>query len=33
MSGLRLLTLGVGDAFSRFHYSTCFALEAEGSWL
>jgi len=33
MSGLRLLCLGIGDAFSARHYSTCFALEAEGRWL
>ncbi len=31
--GLRLLTLGVGDAFSTTAYSTCFALEAEGVWI
>ncbi|HYT95120.1 MAG TPA: MBL fold metallo-hydrolase [Gemmataceae bacterium] len=33
MSGLRLLALGVGDAFSALYYSTCLALEAGGSWL
>jgi ribonuclease BN (tRNA processing enzyme) len=33
LSGLRLLVLGVGDAFSALYYSTCLALEAEGSWL
>jgi ribonuclease BN (tRNA processing enzyme) len=33
MSGLRLLSLGVGDAFSALYYSSCFALEAEGQWL
>lgn len=33
MSGLRVLVLGVGDAFSALYYSTCLALEAEGSWL
>jgi ribonuclease BN (tRNA processing enzyme) len=33
MSGLRLLPLGVGDAFTALHYSTCLALEAEGHWL
>jgi ribonuclease BN (tRNA processing enzyme) len=33
MSGLRLLSLGVGDAFSALYYSSCFALEAEGHWL
>jgi ribonuclease BN (tRNA processing enzyme) len=32
-AGLRLLPLGVGDAFSTLHYSTCLALEAEGAWL
>jgi ribonuclease BN (tRNA processing enzyme) len=33
LSGLRLLALGVGDAFSALSYSTCLALEAEGAWL
>jgi ribonuclease BN (tRNA processing enzyme) len=33
VSGLRLLALGVGDAFSALYYSTCLALEAEGAWL
>jgi ribonuclease BN (tRNA processing enzyme) len=33
VSGLSLLGLGVGDAFSALYYSTCLALEAEGSWL
>jgi ribonuclease BN (tRNA processing enzyme) len=33
VSGLRLLVLGVGDAFSALSYSSCLALEAEGSWL
>ncbi len=33
MSGLRLLTLGVGDAFSARYYSSCLALEAAGAWL
>ena len=33
MSGLRLLALGCGDAFSDRWYSSCFALEAEGTWL
>jgi ribonuclease BN (tRNA processing enzyme) len=33
MSGLRLLCLGVGDAFSALYYSTCFALEAQAQWL
>ena len=31
--GLDLLPLGVGDAFSAVHYSTCLALRAEGRWL
>lgn len=30
---MRVLMLGVGDAFSALHYSTCFAVEAEGEWL
>jgi phosphoribosyl 1,2-cyclic phosphodiesterase len=33
MSGFRLLSLGVGDAFSALYYSSCFALEAGGEWL
>ncbi len=33
MPGLRLLPLGIGDAFSSLSYSTCLALEADGSWL
>lgn len=33
MHNFRLVTLGVGDAFSRRSYSSCLALEAEGSWL
>ena len=33
MNGLRVLVLGVGDAFSALHYSSCLALEAEGQWL
>src|SRR6202035_5619259 len=33
MSGLRLLSLGVGEAFSALYYSSCFALEADGHWL
>ncbi|HSD26379.1 MAG TPA: MBL fold metallo-hydrolase, partial [Vicinamibacteria bacterium] len=33
MSGLHLLVLGVGDAFSAERYSTCLALRAEGRWL
>jgi ribonuclease BN (tRNA processing enzyme) len=30
---MRLLVLGVGDAFSALHYSSCLAVEAEGQWL
>lgn len=33
MTGLRVLPLGVGDAFSALHYSFCLALEAEGQTL
>ncbi len=33
MSGLKLLPLGIGDAFSARHYSTCLALCAEERWL
>ena len=33
LGGLRLLALGCGDAFSNRWYSSCFALEAEGTWL
>jgi ribonuclease BN (tRNA processing enzyme) len=33
MTGLRLLPLGIGNAFSALSYSTCLALEAEGRWL
>ena len=33
MPGLRLLPLGVGNAFSAVSYSTCLALEADGCWL
>jgi ribonuclease BN (tRNA processing enzyme) len=33
MSGLELIPLGVGNAFSARHYSTCLALRAEGRWL
>lgn len=32
-SGMRLLPLGVGDAFSAVRYSFCLALESEGAWL
>lgn len=30
---MKLLTVGIGDAFSALHYSCCLALEAEGRWL
>jgi ribonuclease BN (tRNA processing enzyme) len=33
MSGLRLVALGVGNAFSARYYSSCLAIEAEGTWL
>lgn len=33
MSGLRLVPLGVGDAFSAERYSTCLALGAGDRWL
>jgi ribonuclease BN (tRNA processing enzyme) len=33
VSGLDFIPLGVGDAFSRLYYSSCLALQAEGSWL
>lgn len=33
MSGLHVLALGVGDAFSAEHYSTCLALRAGERWL
>lgn len=33
MSGMRLLPLGVGSALSAISYTTCMALECEGSWL
>ncbi|MGE0709720.1 MAG: MBL fold metallo-hydrolase [Planctomycetota bacterium] len=33
MSGLEVLVLGVGDAFSALHYSSCLALHADGQWL
>jgi len=33
MSGLRLLPLGVGDAYSALRYTTSLAIEAEGAWL
>lgn len=33
MSGFRVVPLGVGDAFSARHYSTCLALGAGDAWL
>ena len=33
MSGLRVLPLGVGEAFAAKHYTTSLAVEAEGRWL
>jgi ribonuclease BN (tRNA processing enzyme) len=33
MSRLRLLPLGIGNAFSAVSYSSCLALEADGRWL
>ncbi len=33
MTGLSLLPLGVGDAFSGRYYSACLALHADGEWL
>lgn len=30
---MRVLVLGVGDAFSALHYSSCLAVEADGRWL
>jgi len=33
MAELRLLPLGVGDAFSVQHYSSCFVLETGGQWI
>jgi ribonuclease BN (tRNA processing enzyme) len=31
--GLAFVPLGVGDAFSALHYSSCVAVEADGRWL
>jgi ribonuclease BN (tRNA processing enzyme) len=31
--GLAFIPLGVGDAFSALHYSSCVAVEADGRWL
>ncbi len=33
MSGMRMLALGVGNAFSALYYSSCLAVEADGAWL
>lgn len=33
MGVLSLLPLGIGDAFSRVHYSSCVAVEHDGAWL
>ena len=33
MNSFRFIPLGVGDAFSARYYSSCLALEAEGTWL
>lgn len=33
MSGLRLLPLGVGDAFTERYFTQCLAVESEGAWL
>lgn len=33
MGAVRLLVLGVGDAFSARSYSSCLAVETEGVWL
>jgi ribonuclease BN (tRNA processing enzyme) len=33
MGSFRFIPLGVGDAFSARHYSSCLALEAADSWL
>jgi ribonuclease BN (tRNA processing enzyme) len=33
MSGMSLLPLGVGDAFSGRYYSSCLAVHADGAWL
>ncbi len=30
---MKVLVLGVGDAFSALHYSSCVAVEADGAWL
>ena len=33
MPEVRLIPLGVGDAFSARHYTTCLALGVDDSWL
>ncbi len=33
MTGLEVVVLGVGDAFSAEHYSTCLAVGSAGAWL
>lgn len=33
MGGLSFIPLGVGDAFSARHYTSCVAIQAEGRWL
>lgn len=33
MSALSFVPLGVGDAFTAHHYSSCLAVQAEGAWL
>lgn len=33
LSSFRLIPLGIGDAFSAQHYSSCLALQAQGKWL
>ncbi|WP_435015353.1 MBL fold metallo-hydrolase [Tundrisphaera sp. TA3] len=33
MAEVRLIPLGVGDAFTARHFTTCFALGIDGSWL
>jgi len=33
MSALGVLTLGIGDAFSARHYSSCLAVESGGAWI
>ena len=33
MRDLTILPLGIGDAFSKLHYSSCLAVEYDGAWL